>query len=110
MPSEDTHDRSVRRAAPNPRALLAVNAALLVLLAAVTFAPTADAQSRVRGRYMMASGGVAGSVGEVVYIVDTVNQELIAVNYEYSTKRLKGVGHRNIAADLGDMSRRGPTP
>jgi hypothetical protein len=110
MPSEDNHDCSEHRATPNPRALLAVNAALLVLLAAVTFAPNADAQARVRGRYTMVAGGVAGSVGEAVYIVDTINQELIAINYEYSTKRLKGIGFRNIAADVGDMSRRGPTP
>jgi hypothetical protein len=110
MPSEDSHDRSVRRAATNTRALLAVNAALLVLLAVVTFAPTADAQVRPRGKYVLVAGGVSGSVSSAVYIMDTVNQELIAINYEYSTKRLKGVGHRNVAADIADMSRRGPGP
>jgi hypothetical protein len=110
MKPQDSHDRSGDRAAPNMRALLVVNVALLALLAVVTFAPTADAQVRVRGRYTMVAGGVSGSVGSAVYIVDTVNQELIAVTYEYSTKRLKGVGHRNIAVDIGDMSRRGPTP
>jgi hypothetical protein len=110
MPSKDSHDRSERRAVPPLPALLAVNAALLVLLAAVTFTPAADAQARVRGQYTMVSGGAAGTVGDIVYIVDTINQEMIAVNYEYSTKRLRGVGHRNIAADIADMSRRGPTP
>jgi hypothetical protein len=53
---------------------------------------------------------VPGSLGSAVYIVDTVNQELIALTYDTSTKRLKGVGHRDIANDMADMARRGPGP
>jgi hypothetical protein len=110
MPPQDSHNRSVHRAASSTRALLALNAALLVLLAVVTFAPTADAQVRARGRYAMVAGGVSGSMSSAVYIIDTVNQELIAVNYEHNTKRLIGIGHRNLTADIADMSRRGPGP
>ncbi|MHC4217285.1 MAG: hypothetical protein ACYSU7_02405 [Planctomycetota bacterium] len=110
MPSQNSHHRSPRRSGSNTRALLVLNAALLVLLAVVTFAPAADAQGRARGRYAMVAGGVPGSLGSVVYIVDTVNRELIALDYEHNTKRLKGVGHRNVAADMADMARRGPGP
>ena len=92
------------------RALLVLNAALLVLLAVVTFAPSADAQGRARGRYAMVGGGVPGSLGSVIYVVDTVNQELIALHYDHNVKRLQGVGHRNVAADMNDMARRGPGP
>jgi hypothetical protein len=110
MRSQDRQTRCERGAGPSIRALLAVNAALLVLLAVVTFAPSADAQIRPPAKYAMVVGGVSGSTSSAVYIVDTVNQELMAVNYEHSTKRLKGIGYRNIAADMADMSRQTPGP
>lgn len=83
--------------------LLALNGALLLGLGAVTLGPTADAQSRARGDYTMVGGGVKGSNADVVYVVDTVNQELIALTYDTSTKRLKGIGFRNLAADAASV-------
>jgi len=105
MPPEDNPNRSVRRAAPNPRALLALNAALLILLAVVTFAPAVSAQARSRGEYTMAVGGVNGLQSSALYIVDTVNQELIVLGYNPSTKRLDGIGYRNLAADSAEWLR-----
>jgi hypothetical protein len=105
MPPEDNDNRSVRRAAPNPRALLALNAALIVLLAVVTFAPAVSAQVRRRGEYTMVAGGVKGPQSWALYIADTVNQELIVLGYNPSTKRLEGIGYRNLAADSAEWSR-----
>jgi hypothetical protein len=105
MPPEDRHNRSVRRAASNPRALLALNAALLLLLAVVTFAPAVSAQANRRGEYTMVAGGVKGPQSWALYIVDTVNQELIVLGYNPSTKRLDGIGYRNLAADSAEWAR-----
>lgn len=81
------------------RGLLALNGALLALLGAVTFGPSADAQYRARGQYTMVAGGADGANSAVVYIVDSVNQELVAVTYNTQTKLLDGVGYRNLRAD-----------
>ncbi len=89
------------------RGLLAVNGALLVLLGAVTFGSSADAQNRTRGNYTMIGGGAKGSASGVVYIVDTTNQELIGLTFEPSLKELQGVGYRNLGIDKGTLSRPG---
>ena len=97
-----SHDQPVPRTlgAPGPAALLALNGALLALLAAVTFGPSVDAQQgRRRGDYTMVAGGVKGASSSAVYIVDTVNQEMMAVTYSQQTKTLDGVGYQNLAAD-----------
>ena len=105
MPPEDNHTRSVRPAASSLRALLALNAALLMLLAVVAFAPAVGAQARARGEYTMVAGGVNGLESSALYIVDAVNQELIVLGYNASTKRLDGIGYRNVAADSADWMR-----
>ncbi len=87
--------------------LLAVNGSLLALLAMVTFAPTSEAQNRVRGEYAMVGGGIQGASANAIYIVDTRNQELIALGYEPNQKELLGIGYRNLAADAASIQRRG---
>jgi hypothetical protein len=89
------------------RPLLALNAALLVVLAAVTFGSSADAQQRGRGDYTMVAGGVNGSQSSAVYIVDERNQELVAVTFDTSKRTLQGITYRNLAADAGVITRRG---
>ncbi len=89
----------------NQRPLIALNVALLVVLAVVALAPTVGAQIRRRGEYTMVPGGVNGLVPSAVYIVDSTNQELIAVNYDYNSKQLKGIGYRNLAADASEWMR-----
>ena len=88
-----------------PKGLIALNAALLVLLAAVTFAPAVNAQARARGQYAMVAGGVNNSQSSAVYIADTVNQELLVVTYDPIGKRLDGIAYRNLAADAADFLR-----
>lgn len=106
---------------PRLRGLLAVNAALLLVMAAVTFAPSAGAQAgRARGEYLMVSGYINGSEPQVVYIVDATNQQMVAVRYRQDLRVLEGLSARNLRADSaeiaagqfragGDASRRGNT-
>jgi hypothetical protein len=86
------------------RGLVALNLILLLILAAVTFAPTAGAQQRSRGNYNMVGGGTQGSNTGVVWVLDGANQELIAVAYDRNAKQLKGVGYRNVARDGSNLS------
>ena len=85
--------------------LIAVNAALLGVLALVTFAPAVAAQARARGAYTMVAGGVNNSQSSAVYIVDIVNQEMMVVTYDNSTRSLQGIGYRNLTADAADLVR-----
>ena len=88
-----------------PKGLIALNAALVALLAVVTFAPAVKAQTKARGQYTMVAGGVNNSQSSVVYIADTVNQELMVVTYDPIGKRLDGIAYRNLAADAADFLR-----
>ncbi|MCI0363557.1 MAG: hypothetical protein L0Y44_06860 [Phycisphaerales bacterium] len=85
--------------------LVALNVALLVVLAAVMFGSSARAQARGRGEYTMVAGGVNGSDSDAVYIVDVANQELIAVTYSQGTKTIQGIGYRNLAQDAASRMR-----
>lgn len=90
---------TLKRTGASFRGLVLLNAALLVVLGVVTFAPSADAQQRPRGDYMMVGGEVPGIDGAAVYIVDTINQEMMIVAYTQSSKSLEGVGYRHLGAD-----------
>jgi len=102
---EVARDRRAPRKAGTNYGLIALNGALLLVLAAVTLAPNADAQLRRRGAYAMVAGGVGGSDADAVWIVDTTNQELIALTYEPNQKELIGIGYRSLAKDAGVMTR-----
>lgn len=90
------------------RGLLLFNAALLVVLAGVTFGPAAFGQIRIPGEYTMAAGGANGANASIVYVVDVRNQELMAITYDHNTKNMLGVGHRNLATDIANSTRRRP--
>ncbi len=83
--------------------LLIVNVALLLALGMVVLSSRAGAEGqpgRPRGEYVMVSGRVQGAPSNAIYILDTVNQELLAVRWNAGNKRLVGVGYRNLAADM----------
>jgi hypothetical protein len=81
--------------------LIAVNAALLGVLAAVTLSPSTFAQrgSRARGAYMMVSGKIVGGNAHAVYILDASNQDMIAARWNETTQSLDVIGYRDIQAD-----------
>ncbi len=98
------------RVRADPR-LVAVNAALVVALAALLLiaprpghAQPADdragpAAARPRGQYTMLSGQYKGGTSSAVYILDTSNQELVALRWDRTNKRFEPIGYRNIADD-----------
>lgn len=85
------------------RALIALNAALLVTLALVSVAPRAGAQSSVRrppGTYSLVGGEAASGNANDVYVLDAANRELIVLRWNNSNNQLEGVGYRDLSADL----------
>jgi hypothetical protein len=94
------------------RGLLALNAALLAVLALVTFAPGnhAGAQAaRGRGEYTMVAGGVPGIDSAGIYIVDVANQEMVIMAYDQQKKTLDGIGYRSLAGDAAQRRTNRPT-
>lgn len=90
--------------------LVALNAALLCATLVGLLTPRAEAQpgggvSRPRGNYLMVSGRASGVSGNIVYIVDTVNQELLALRYQRAAGRLDPFGYRSLAADSAQGGR-----
>ena len=88
------------------RGLLALNAGLLLVLAAVSLAPEATAQrgggaGRARGEYTMLSGRVVGGNSNAIYVIDSANQELIGLTWNNTRKTLEGFGYRDLNADSG---------
>jgi len=80
--------------------LIALNAVLLGVLAVVSLGPQVGAQAaRSRGDYLMVAGRVNGVDGSAVYVIDSRNQEMMAVSLNNTTKALDGIGYRNLAND-----------
>lgn len=80
--------------------LLLLNAVLLAMLAAVTFLPHARAQGVRRTTYVATGGSINGTPIGVLYVVDEGNQELVALQWQEQSGQIKGLGYRNLAADL----------
>ena len=84
------------------RGLIVLNTALLILLAAVSLAPSSHAQrggGRARGEYTMVAGKVTGSSAHAVYVIDSSNQDLIALRWSETTKSLEPIGYRDLRED-----------
>ncbi len=92
------------------RALIMLNAALLAILAAVVFSPSANAQNRpnrARGEYTMVSGEFQGASENAIWILDAANQELLALRWNHSQKKLDGIGFRDLSRDAAQTGRGG---
>lgn len=83
----------------NLKGLLLLNGLLIALLAAVTFAPSAEAQQRFRGKYAMVSGRAQGSTPYLLYILDQNSRQLVAVRYNVQQDLLEGMGYRDLVKD-----------
>ena len=94
-----TRPRGLARSRAGITALLALNVALLATLGAMRFAPQAEAQGRPRGDYLMLAGEVAGAKPQVVWILDQVHEELVAVSWSRERNELLGLGFRSLASD-----------
>jgi hypothetical protein len=83
------------------RALIALNAVLIGVLALVTLAPApgGDAQAqanRARGDYTMVAGRIQGSSEDAIFIVDSNNAEVVAVRWQKGAKEFAGVGYQSF--------------
>jgi len=86
------------------RGLVVLNLVLLAVLGAVMLAPGATAQvspagTRVRGEYLLAGGATISGVTSVIYVLDSANHEMIALNWNDSSKSLEGIGYRDLVRD-----------
>lgn len=83
--------------------LIGLNIALLAALAAVTLGPWARAREeqpgRKRGEYTMVGGQYQGGDSNAVFILDAVNQEMIALRWNEGSRSMEGIGYRDLAAD-----------
>ena len=83
------------------RALIALNAALVLLLGVVVLQPQAEAQnanSRKRGEYTLVSGDQNVGNSNAIFIVDAANQELVVLDWDNQTG-LVGLGYRDLNQD-----------
>lgn len=98
------NDRRQQSVKPT-RGLVVLNLVLLAGLGVVSLAPSAGAQNninqstRARGEYSIVGGATIGGVSSVIYVLDTANRELIALNWNDSNKSLEGVGYRDMSRD-----------
>ncbi len=91
------HEQTSRRHS----GLIAINLALVAILAVITLLPTdAEAQQRrARGDYTMVAGEVQGLTEAAIYIVDSNNSEMVALRWDNSRRSLAPIGFRDLAAD-----------
>ncbi|MCA9302569.1 MAG: hypothetical protein KC996_00455 [Phycisphaerales bacterium] len=95
---------TIRRRPGN--ALMALNLALLSVLALITLAPRAGAQPsdpsapRARGEYTLVGGQTSSGNSNAIYVLDTANRELVALRWNPNTSSLEGIGYRNLAQDV----------
>lgn len=85
--------------------LIALNVMLLVVFAAVSFVPESVAQTTPAGNYIAVPAKVNGVTSGVVYIMDTTQQELVAVTWDHNNNRIAPLGYRNIKTDTTSASR-----
>lgn len=84
----------------HPRLLL-LNLALVGVIVGLGAIRVARAQNavRVHGEYTMVAGLTTSGGSHVVYVLDSANQELVALRWDQSKSAMAGVGYRNLAAD-----------
>lgn len=62
-------------------------------------APVKPLDTRARGDYTMVSGRIGAGGNHVVYVVDSSNQEMIALRWDTTKQVFIGIGYRNLATD-----------
>jgi hypothetical protein len=93
-----------------PARLIAANAVLLLALAVLTVAGVqsqAGAQpgaggaagQRGRGDYTMVSGRYQGGTANMVYVLDSANQELLALEWNRNRNEFVPLGLRSLVDD-----------
>lgn len=85
------------------RWLIAANLGLGAAVAVAALAvPASGVQpaARARGHYTMVAGEVqGGGDASAIYIIDSTNEEMVAVRWNQSRSELDGIDYRNLHAD-----------
>jgi hypothetical protein len=88
------------------RGLIALNAALLGAFTVLTWGPPASGQNaqpaatgRARGDYTMVAGRTISGGPSAVYVVDSSNQELVALRWDQAKQQMVGMGYRSLQGD-----------
>ena len=86
------------------RGLVALNVGLLAVLATVAIGTGANAQNasgRARGAYAIVGGDISYGNSNAFYVLDSVNQELLALRWESRgpTGDLMIIGRRDLEGD-----------
>ncbi len=85
------------------RALIGLNAALLVVLGAVSLTPVAGAQGATRrppGVYSIIGGDLPSGNSNGVYVLDSANRELILLRWDNTRNIVEGLGYRDLNDDV----------
>jgi len=91
------------------KGLVALNGGLVVVLVGVVVGPTALGQNnaaRPRGDYAMLAGQILGSEEDGLYIIDSANQEMAALQFDRTRRAMRFIGFRDLAADSRAASTR----
>ncbi|MBO6514311.1 MAG: hypothetical protein JJ974_10140 [Phycisphaerales bacterium] len=76
-------------------------AAGAVVLAVVGMAGAQSTQSRRNaGQYTCVGGQTLGGYTNVIYVLDSANREMVALQWNDTTKQLDGVGFRDLVEDI----------
>jgi len=113
-PVESMQEQAARAGEPRRRgttALIAANVVLAAALVWVEFGPVAFAQpgetsARPRGEYTLVGGDIQTGNSDAVYVIDSVNQEMVVLRWVDGQNILDGIGYRDLDADVQGRPRR----
>lgn len=95
------------------RGLLALNGGLIITLALVTLgsgtpgAHARQAQARPHGQYTMVTARMQGQTEAAIVLLDSANQEMVALRWDRNRKVLSPLGYRNLEQDTQLRQRQG---
>jgi hypothetical protein len=95
----------MRKQPKAPVRLIAANAALLGVLAVLTIvgmnapAGAQPGSQRGRGEYTMVSGRYQGGTASAVYLVDSANQEVLALTWNRTKNEFEPLALRSMLMD-----------
>ncbi|MGJ8636842.1 MAG: hypothetical protein ACSHX5_08365 [Phycisphaerales bacterium] len=76
-------------------------AAGAVVLAVVGMAGAQSTQpKRTAGQYTCVGGQTLGGYTNVIYVLDSANREMVALQWNDAEKQLDGVGYRDLVEDI----------
>ncbi|HZW08971.1 MAG TPA: hypothetical protein VFF69_03630 [Phycisphaerales bacterium] len=85
------------------RWLIAANLGLAGAIVVAAFAGSAaglQPASRARGQYTMVAGEIqGGGDASAIYVIDSINEEMVALRWNQSRGELDGIDYRNLHED-----------